>query len=184
MKNTIIFFLQIFMISLPLWAQFTSPKDKAGNCNDNRRIYKVCSDQREEFEKKLDQAKKENKFVLIKFGADWCPWCVSLHKIFTSPDFKESLDKHFVLSEIGVFMYDSTDKVISGTDILSELLKQNNLDKTYVQGTPFLVVLNPTNNKGIFINTADLEKNTDTTQGHDQEKLLKVLEKAHTDLSK
>jgi len=32
----------------------------------------------------LAVAKKENKRVLLQFGANWCGWCNKLHRLFES----------------------------------------------------------------------------------------------------
>jgi thiol:disulfide interchange protein len=34
----------------------------------------------------LQQARAENKRVLLDFGANWCPWCHLLHQVFTADD--------------------------------------------------------------------------------------------------
>jgi thiol:disulfide interchange protein len=34
----------------------------------------------------LQQARTDNKRVLLDFGANWCPWCHLLHQLFTTDD--------------------------------------------------------------------------------------------------
>ena len=50
-------------------------------------------------EKAIDQAKKENKAVLVNFtGSDWCIWCKRLSsEVFQQKAFKEYADKSLVL---------------------------------------------------------------------------------------
>lgn len=148
----IILALSISLLSLSSFA--------AENCNDTRRIYKVCSDQSIPHQAILKRALEEEKLVLIKFGADWCSWCHSLHTLFNTQTFWESLNNQVLLSEIGVYMYDSATKVESGRDILQELLSVNQKDSSIVTGFPFLVVVNPQDNKSVFIGTGDLEDNS------------------------
>jgi thioredoxin-related protein len=52
--------------------------------------------------KAQDQAKKENKMVLINFtGSDWCGWCVRLkNEVFSTSEFAEYSKKNLVLLEI------------------------------------------------------------------------------------
>ncbi|MFI0348049.1 MAG: thioredoxin family protein [Chthoniobacterales bacterium] len=50
----------------------------------------------------LDQAAKENKYVLLDFtGSDWCSWCKRLEKeTFSQPAFKEYAAKNLILVTI------------------------------------------------------------------------------------
>ena len=44
------------------------------------------------------QAARENKRVLLLFGANWCPWCRRLHQALSSdPRVSERLRQHFIL---------------------------------------------------------------------------------------
>ena len=46
----------------------------------------------------LARAQKEEKRVIIFFGANWCPWCRRLHRLFTeSPSVATRLQKGFIL---------------------------------------------------------------------------------------
>lgn len=50
-------------------------------------------------EKAIEQAKKENKAVLVNFtGSDWCIWCKRLSaEVFQQKEFKDYADKSLVL---------------------------------------------------------------------------------------
>ncbi|HEU6448028.1 MAG TPA: thioredoxin family protein [Verrucomicrobiae bacterium] len=52
--------------------------------------------------KAQEQAKKENKLVLIDFtGSDWCPWCVKLDKeTLSQPEFADYATKNLVLVKV------------------------------------------------------------------------------------
>jgi len=52
--------------------------------------------------KAQEQAKKENKLVLLDFtGSDWCGWCIKLkNEVFDKKEFKEYADKNLVLVEV------------------------------------------------------------------------------------
>lgn len=56
----------------------------------------------EDYEKGVEQAKKENKIALIDFtGSDWCGWCIKLDKeVFSKPQFKEYAKANLVLIEV------------------------------------------------------------------------------------
>lgn len=50
----------------------------------------------------LNQAKKENKVVLINFtGSDWCQWCKRLsEEVFSKEEFEEFARKNLILVKI------------------------------------------------------------------------------------
>ena len=49
-----------------------------------------------DFPATLQQAKSENKYVLLEFtGSDWCPPCIAMHEnIFSKPEFNEYIKPH------------------------------------------------------------------------------------------
>lgn len=55
-----------------------------------------------DFEAAKEQAKKENKALLVDFtGSDWCPPCKKLHQeIFSKSSFIKGAQKDFVLVEL------------------------------------------------------------------------------------
>src|SRR3954469_22283947 len=46
------------------------------------RIYDESADGSQQIADAVAIAKKENKRVLVQFGANWCGWCHLLHKLF------------------------------------------------------------------------------------------------------
>lgn len=55
--------------------------------------YNENQDVRAELKKALEQAKKENKNVLIQFGGNWCPWCMRFHALVNGAPKVDSLMK-------------------------------------------------------------------------------------------
>jgi thiol-disulfide isomerase/thioredoxin len=47
-------------------------------------IYDESADGSKQISEALVMAKKENKHILLQFGANWCSWCHKLHKLFDS----------------------------------------------------------------------------------------------------
>lgn len=152
-------------------------------CVDTDKIYKVCTDQNPKLEELKQQATNQKKLVLITFGAEWCGWCKSLHAQFEKPEATKRLDTQFILSDIGVYMYDSPKKTESGVQILNHLLHVNKMSKSIINGFPIMAVVDPKTEKAIFIPTGNLEENKNG-KGHDIEKVFAALTKAANDLKK
>lgn len=55
-----------------------------------------------DFKAAQDQARAENKLVLINFtGSDWCGWCIKLKdEVFSTKQFKDYAAKNLVLLEV------------------------------------------------------------------------------------
>jgi len=66
-------------------------------------IYDEAADGAKQVEEALAKAKKENKHVLLMFGANWCGWCHRLHTLFDSnAQISAKLKQDFVLVMIDV----------------------------------------------------------------------------------
>src|SRR5262245_65231080 len=66
-------------------------------------IYDEGAEGSKQISQALAVAKKENKRVLLQFGANWCGWCHKLHKLFqTDQAFGERLKADFVVVMIDV----------------------------------------------------------------------------------
>jgi protein disulfide-isomerase len=85
----------------------------------------------------LEQAKKENKLVLMDFtGSDWCGWCIKLKKdVFDTAEFKEYAKKNLVLVEVD---FPSKKKLSPELKKANDALK----NKYGASGFPTIVVLN------------------------------------------
>lgn len=165
------------LLFLPLF--FCLAAAAAEKCDDKGKIYKVCSDQGEIFQKAAARAKEKNTMVVSLFGADWCPWCRSLSSLLSLDSESKKIAGDSVIVEIG--LYRDQDRVESGWKVLDELTKQS-AKKVKGEGVPLLAVTNPKSNKTIFIDTESLEKNTKVSKGHDPQKLAKAVQKAMTSL--
>ena len=66
-------------------------------------IYDEKADGAKQIADALAVAKKENKRVLLQFGANWCGWCHKLHKLCqTDPDIAAKLKDSFVVVLVDV----------------------------------------------------------------------------------
>jgi thioredoxin-related protein len=87
-----------------------------------------------DLDKAIEQAKKENKSVLVEFtGSDWCPPCIAMRKnVFSKKEFIDAASKKFVLVELD---FPQKDK---------ELAEKNQplAEKYNISGFPTVVLLN------------------------------------------
>jgi len=66
-------------------------------------IYDEKADGAKQIADALAVAKKQNKRVLLQFGANWCGWCHKLHKLCqTDPDIAAKLKDSFVVVLVDV----------------------------------------------------------------------------------
>jgi len=88
-------------------------------------------------EKAVEQAKKENKAVLVNFtGSDWCIWCKRLSsEVFQQNEFKEFADKNLVLVMLD---FPKDIQQSQETKIYNNTLAQ----KFGIQGFPTILIMN------------------------------------------
>ncbi len=159
-------------IFLALFCSLLLSTPALSRCNDKKNVYKVCSDQLEIFNSASAKARTQNKMLIVNFGAEWCPWCHSLHKLFSNDQFKTKLGTK--ANFVDIALYKKRDKLASGQKVLKKLISWAE-SKVKMQGMPFIAILNPRNNKVTLLNTADLEQNTKTSKGHNSDKVFKAL---------
>ncbi len=158
-------------------------------CDDSKSIYRFCENQNSVYEKAIASAKTNSKSVLIVFGADWCGWCHSLHKLLVEDKIAESFSNSLDIIEIAVEYFG--------------LNEQGQEDSIHTQGSkelftkladlaaavdgekpqlayPLLAMVNPQNNKVTFLSTGLLEDNTMEGKkvikvGHSPEKIVAAI---------
>ena len=89
----------------------------------------------------LDASRADGKYVLIDFGANWCPDCLSLAALFEAKEIKPFLDEHYRVVHVDVGKWD----------------KNLNLSEQYGKvidnGIPAVVILKP--DGAVVTTTAD-----------------------------
>ncbi len=108
-------------------------------------IYDESLDGSKQITEALALAKKENKRVLIQFGANWCGWCHKLHRLFdTDEKVSAELKDHYVLILVDVNKGHNQSLMVKyGAERL---------------GLPSLVVLDSTGKHVTTKNTGELEE--------------------------
>lgn len=160
------------------------------NCNhynyNPKNIYPLCENLDELVSKSYEKSISENKQTILIFGYSACPWCQNLHKLFKTSK-KEEFKKYcnevtqFNVQEIPVgFYYKDTlnqnqFKSLRGKEIINEMAEELDIE---IDGYPAIVVVNPKNNKKQFIDTGELEDNTNG-EGHSYLLLCEALKKAY-----
>jgi protein disulfide-isomerase len=107
------------------------------SCNNGQASSTGNLDWNGNLEKAIEQAKKENKAVLVNFtGSDWCIWCKRLSaEVFQQKEFKAYADENLVL-----VMLDFPRDIQQS----QETVNYNNMlaQKYGIQGFPTILIFN------------------------------------------
>lgn len=115
-------------------------------------IYNPHADAKADIAAAVERAAKENKHVLIQWGANWCGWCHKLHAFFAEDrNAKALLEAGYVT-------------VLVDTDANKALLEEMAVQP---RGIPYLTVLDGRGKKLVDQDTGSLE----TGSAHDSEKV-------------
>jgi thiol:disulfide interchange protein len=129
-------------------------------------VYDESADAKADIAAAVARAKKENRRVLVQWGANWCGWCRLLHKLFH--DDKEIAIKilyeyEYVAVDIGKF--DKNTNVAESYDAFTNGFKK--------AGVPYLTVLDSDGNVVASQDTSVFE----VGRGYDSNKVLEFLTK-------
>lgn len=125
------------------------------------RIYDETADGSQQIAAALRDAQKEDKRVLLIFGANWCVWCHRMNDLFSSdPAIAAKLKSGFVVREIDV-----NQRHNRAVDA-----KYGNPTRF---GLPVILLLDGTGRALTTKNTAELEEG----RGYDRARLLAFLAK-------
>jgi thiol:disulfide interchange protein len=136
----------------------TPPAAKSDGAK-SKSVYDEKADARADVKAALANAKRENKRVLIQWGANWCGWCLKLHGLLTS-------DKDLVKKVL--YEYEVVHVDIGQRDKNMDLAKELGAD---FQGVPYLTILDATGDALVQQSADPFEKGS----GHDPAKLLEFL---------
>jgi thioredoxin-related protein len=152
------FILCLALLSSAFPSAYADPKP-AGS----KDIYDTRADGAKQVTDALAVAKRENKHVLLQFGANWCGWCHKLHKLFeTDKDISTYLGANYVLVLMDV---DKVDGKTHNADINTRYGNPMRF------GLPALVVLDADGKQLTTQDTGKLEEG----DHHDPAKVMKFL---------
>lgn len=121
-------------------------------------VYDESADGARQISDALAMAGKQDKRVLLQFGANWCGWCKKLHALFESDKtINELLKTNYVVALIDV-----------NNGHNGDLYKKYAAESS---GIPFIVILDSNGNHLITQHTAVLEEG----DHHSPEKVLAFL---------
>jgi len=128
-------------------------------------IYDAKANAEQDIQNAINRAQRNNKRVLLIFGANWCPWCQALHRLFESN------------KEIHSFLADNYEVVLVD---LGRRDRNMGIDARYGSpnklGLPAIVVLEKDGAQLHSQETGALEFPKDHAQkGHDPAKVLHFL---------
>lgn len=138
-------------------------------CDDAGKIYRVCSDQGKILDQAAQTARAQGQLLILVIGAEWCPWCVSLHGLLK--------ERYEGMPVAEIALYREHDRLPSGERVQAQLMKGAGLKKE-PRGIPQIVVYDPKTQRAVFIDTGDLEQNTATQKGHDPAKVAAAVRDA------
>jgi len=127
-------------------------------------VYNEAADAKAEIAAAVVAAKKDNKRVLIQWGANWCPWCVKLDGTLKSDrSLSKEMQYEYVFVKVDVGRFDRNKELFDG---YGAKLKES--------GIPYLTVLDGDGKVIVNQESGALEKG----EAHDVAKVLGFL-KAH-----
>ncbi|MHC4947528.1 MAG: thioredoxin family protein [Planctomycetota bacterium] len=143
------------------------PADPPKKAAERPPIYDVEADARKQIARALEAATRENRRVLIQWGANWCGWCHVLHDLFA----KNAEVRRKLQYEYDVVLVD-----IGRWDKSMDLVRKYGAD-IEKGGVPYLTILAADGRVLANQETGSLEKKADGRPAHDPAKVLALLEK-------
>ncbi len=165
-KFPMLFFFVVFSIMFALSCSKSPSPEKQSGKSSSRPAFDETADARAEILRAMDAARYSGKRILLIFGANWCPWCRSLHELFESDsEIRQICQRHFRVVWIDV---GKKDRNLDLNERYGNPLRY---------GIPVIVVLDADGRKLAVQETGSLEQNTPEKKGHDREKVLNFLRK-------
>ncbi|MDR3273107.1 MAG: thioredoxin family protein [Flavobacteriaceae bacterium] len=151
MKKILSLLLMIFALSM------NNAQERA-----KRHIYNSEDNARQKIDSTVAVAQKENKFVFLQVGGNWCVWCLRFNKLTEeNADIHKVLESNFIVYHLNYSKENKNEAV----------LKQLGFPQRF--GFPVFVILNK---KGERIHTQQSDFLEDGGTGYDEGKVKTFLE--------
>ncbi len=121
------------------------------------------------------KALHDKRFLVIELGAEWCTWCVALHKMMNKETFWKELKEKYIF--INIALFNGKKKIPEEFNVFKDLDKNIVSKFKGMKGYPHLAILNPQNKKTFHINTEALENNVNGKHEHHEYKVINILKK-------
>lgn len=123
-------------------------------------IYNPKSDAMQDLKKAIAVAKSQNKHVFVQIGGNWCPWCLMMHKFYTSDTLVDSVMKADYVVVLVNYSRENKNP---------QVMKWFGYPQRF--GFPVIVILDGDSNVLHIQNTAYLEEG----RGYNEKKFLEFL---------
>lgn len=114
----------------------------AGAANDGPLPFDEQADAKADLASGIAAAKASGKFLLIEFGANWCPDCRALYRATRDEEIATVISEHFEVVKIDVGNWDKNPEVVAA------------YDNPISGGIPAVVVVDPVSGAIVFTTKA------------------------------
>ncbi|HET6163107.1 MAG TPA: thioredoxin family protein [Planctomycetota bacterium] len=140
-----------------------TPPAAKGDGAKSKSVYDEKADAHADVKAALAVAKRENKRVLIQWGANWCGWCLKLHGLLASdPELAKKVLYEYEVVHVDIGQFDKN----------MDLAKELGAD---FRGVPYLTILDATGDALVQQPTDPFEVDEAGKHGHDPKKVLDFL---------
>lgn len=130
---------------------------------DPPKLYNPDADAKKEIKAAVKKAKKENKYVLIQAGGNWCTWCIEFARLCkTDKKIDSVMNASFVWVHLNTSPENKNEKAFAKYGYPQRF------------GFPVFIILN---NKGTRIHTQNSVYLEASNRVYDKKKVLEFLEK-------
>jgi len=136
-------FIALIFLAVTSFAQWAKAPLRIPSQRDPN-LYRADVDAQQEIAQTISEADKENKRILLVFGAAWCGDCYALDYGFHQPRVEPLLSANFKVVHVNVGRFDKN----------LDLVKKYHVDLE--KGIPSLAVLTPKG--GVLYSTAEFER--------------------------